>query len=177
MTLGEKIKAIRKKKNYTLKYISEATKLSIGFLSNIERDVNSPSISNLQQICQILNVNLMEILDSNNDYSPVTRKEEREEIFSNLESHVKVESLLNGKSHFNGIAITIANGDNFSEMSWGHSYDEIGVVIKGELEIEIDKEFYHINEGDCVIIKSGIPHRYKNPSPTPSIVYWFSSKK
>lgn len=31
MTLGEKIKIIRKRKNYTLKDLSDMTKLSIGF--------------------------------------------------------------------------------------------------------------------------------------------------
>lgn len=177
MTLGEKIKAIRKRKNYTLKDLSDMTKLSIGFLSNIERDLNSPSISNLQQICQALAVNLMEILDPADTHSPVTRKEEREEILENSEVHVKIESLLNGKSNLNGIAITIKKGDNFSDMSWGHLYDEIGIVIKGELEIEIDKELFHLYEGDSIVIKHGSPHRYKNPKNSPSVVYWFSVKK
>ena len=63
MKLGEKIKTIRKNKDYTLKQLSEITGLSIGFLSNIERDLNSPSINNLQQICSALGINLMEILD------------------------------------------------------------------------------------------------------------------
>ena len=177
MKLGEKIKAIRKKLGYTLQELSEKTELSIGFLSNIERDLNSPSISNLQQICQALNVNLVEILDNTLNLSPVTKKEEREEIFVNMESHVKVESLLNGKSNFNGIAITIEGGDTFSDMSWGHSYSEIGVVITGELEIEVDKEIFLLKEGDSIVIKEGAPHRYKNPKDTPSVVYWFSSKK
>lgn len=177
MKLGEKIKSIRKKRGYTLQELSEVTKLSIGFLSNIERDMNSPSISNLQQICQALNVNLMEILNNTDTDSPVTKKSEREEIFSNAEAHVKVESILNGKSNFNGIAITIERGDNFSNMSWGHSYDEIGVVISGELEIEIDNEIFHLYEGDSVVIKEKTPHRYKNPNSIPSVVYWFSVKK
>ena len=38
MKLGEKIKAIRKNKDYTLKQLAEITGLSIGFLSNIERN-------------------------------------------------------------------------------------------------------------------------------------------
>ncbi|MFR3299207.1 MAG: helix-turn-helix domain-containing protein, partial [Fusobacterium sp.] len=40
MTLGERIKKYRKKMNYTLKELSDITKLSVGFLSNIERDLN-----------------------------------------------------------------------------------------------------------------------------------------
>ena len=51
MKLGEKIKTIRKNKDYTLKQLSEITGLSIGFLSNIKRDLNSPSINKIQQIC------------------------------------------------------------------------------------------------------------------------------
>lgn len=176
MELGEKIKAIRKRKKYTLKKLSEETNLSIGFLSNVERNLNSPSISSLQQICRVLGVNLMEILESKNNDYPVTRTKEREKIFSNVDAHVKVESLLNGKSPLNGISITIEGGSDFNDMSWGHGYDEIGIVIKGELEIEIDKKTYHLYEGDSVFIKESLPHRYKNPINSNSVVYWFSIK-
>ena len=98
MTLGERIKKYRKKMNYTLKELSDITKLSVGFLSNIERDLNSPSISNLQQICLALNVNLMEIIDENGSSSPVTRVNERQEIFSNPNSQVKIENIITGKN-------------------------------------------------------------------------------
>ena len=107
MKLGEKIKTIRKNKDYTLKQLSEITGLSIGFLSNIERDLNSPSINNLQQICSALGINLMEILDEEIASNPVTRAAEREEILKNVETNTKVESLLNRKASLNGIAITI----------------------------------------------------------------------
>ena len=178
MKIGEKIKAIRKNKDYTLKQLADITGLSIGFLSNIERDLNSPSISNLQQICSALGVNLMEVFDEEAGNNPITRATEREEIFNNTESSVKVESLLNGKASLNGIAITLDEGNNtFSDMSWGHGYDEIGIVIKGALEIELDKVVYQLNEGDSIYIREGTPHRYKNPNDGMSIVYWFSAKK
>lgn len=177
MKLGEKIKALRKNKDYTLKQLSEITGLSIGFLSNIERDLNSPSINNLQQICSALGINLMEILDEEVGANPITRAAEREEILKNSETNVKVESLLNRKASLNGIAITIEEESSFSDMSWGHGYDEIGIVAKGELEIELDKSLYHLYEGDSIFIKQNTPHRYRNPGLTPSLVYWVSSKK
>ena len=177
MNLGEKIKLIRKNKDYTLKELSEITGLSIGFLSNIERDWNSPSINNLQQICSALNINLMEILDEEISTNPITRVHEREEILKNIETNTTVESLLNRKASLNGIAITIEEESSFSDMSWGHGYDEIGIVVKGELEIEIDKTLYHLYEGDSIFIKQNTPHSYRNPSVTSSVVYWVSSKK
>lgn len=177
MKLGEKIKTIRKNKDYTLKQLSEITGLSIGFLSNIERDLNSPSINNLQQICSALGINLMEILDEEIATNPITRAAEREEILKNIETTTKVESLLNRKASLNGIAITIEEENSFSDMSWGHGYDEIGIVIKGELEIELDKTLYHLYEGDSIFIKQNTPHRYRNPGFSSSVVYWVSSKK
>ena len=59
----------------------------------------------------------------------------------------------------------------------GHGYDEIGIVVKGELEIELDKTLYHLYEGDSIFIKQNTPHRYRNPGFNSSIVYWVSSKK
>lgn len=178
MTLGERIKKYRKKMDYTLKELSDITGLSVGFLSNIERDLNSPSISNLQQICQALNVNLMEILDENASDSPVTKVEQRQEIFSNSKSQVKVENIIVGKNSINGIVITIEHkSEQYGDMSWGHAYDEVGVVINGELEIELDKEKYNLKEGDTIFIKSFTPHRYRNPIDDKSVVYWFSIRK
>lgn len=164
--------------SYTLKELSDITGLSVGFLSNIERNLNSPSISNLQQICQALNVNLMEILDENASESPVTTKAQRQEIFSNPDSQVKIENIIVGKNSINGIVITIPKKtEQYSDMSWGHSYDEVGVVIEGELAIELDKEIYNLKEGDTIFIKSFTPHRYKNPIDKKSVVYWFSIRK
>ena len=102
---------------------------------------------------------------------------EREEILKNVETNTKVESLLNRKASLNGIAITIEEESSFSDMSWGHGYDEIGIVVKGELEIELEKTLYHLYEGDSIFIKQNTPHRYRNPGFTSSLVYWVSSKK
>ncbi len=81
MQLGEKIKYYRKKKGLTIKELSELTNLSIGFISNLERDLNSPSVSNLQQICEVLGINLMEILKSTEDKEYIVCKDNRNEIF------------------------------------------------------------------------------------------------
>ncbi len=81
MQLGEKIKYYRKKKGLTIKELSELTNLSIGFISNLERDLNSPSVSNLQQICEVLGINLMEILKSTEDKEYIVCKNNRSEIF------------------------------------------------------------------------------------------------
>ncbi len=90
MQLGEKIKYYRKKKDLTIKELSELTNLSIGFISNLERDLNSPSVSNLQQICEVLGINLMEILKSTEDKEYIVCKDSRNEIFSTDDKKNKI---------------------------------------------------------------------------------------
>ncbi|SHJ68828.1 helix-turn-helix domain-containing protein [Tepidibacter formicigenes] len=177
MELGEKIKYFRKKKGLTIKELSELTNLSIGFISNLERNLNSPSVSNLQQICEVLGINLMEILQSTSEKDFIIRKNERKEIFTTEDNKIKFKMLTNGNKELNGISISIEGNSEYSDISWGHNYDELGVVVKGSLEIQIDNETYLLNEGDSVYVSKFTPHRYRNPSNETNITYWFSVKE
>ncbi|GAA0740608.1 helix-turn-helix domain-containing protein [Clostridium oceanicum] len=176
MQLGEKIKYFRKKKNLTIKELSQLTDLSIGFISNLERNLNSPSVSNLQQICEVLDINLMEILKPVNNKDHVLRKNNRYEIFSTDDNKIKFELLTTGNKELNGIAISIVDRTDYNDTSWGHNYDELGVVIKGSLEIQVDSKTYILEEGDTIYIDKFTPHKYKNPSKEPNITHWFSIK-
>lgn len=49
-TLGNAFRSARKKRNMTLKQVSEVTGLSISFLSEIERGITLPSIGSATKI-------------------------------------------------------------------------------------------------------------------------------
>ncbi len=175
--LGEKIKYYRKDKGLTLKELSQITGLSVGFISNIERNQNSPSVSNLQQICTALNINLMEIIQDGSEKTPVLKKNERKTIFSSTSEHTKIEMLTKGNHNLNGIAITIEGNSDYSDLSWGHNYDEIGIVVRGSLEIELEDKVYYLEEGDSIYLEKFTPHRYRNPEEIKNVTFWFSVKK
>ena len=48
--IGQRIKEIRKSKSITIQKLSQFTDLSVGYLSNLERNQASPTLSNLQRI-------------------------------------------------------------------------------------------------------------------------------
>ena len=52
MTLGERLRLIRKEHQFTLKDLSQRADLSLPFLSDMERGVVSPSIETLQKIAR-----------------------------------------------------------------------------------------------------------------------------
>lgn len=177
MNLGEKLKTLRKQRNITIKNLSAATKLSIGFISNLERNLNSPSVSNLQLICQALDINIVDIFDSSSETATmIIKKSDRNTIFTNSTSPIKYELVVPIDSELNGICITVEANSEFSNVSWGHNSDEIGLITKGSMEIHLDEKIFLLNEGDTIYIPSNSPHKYRNPSNELSESYWFSLK-
>ena len=56
MNIGTILRRNRKTKKLTLKSVAERSGISEGFLSQIENNVNSPSVSTLMQICSALGI-------------------------------------------------------------------------------------------------------------------------
>ncbi|MDK2986561.1 MAG: hypothetical protein PWQ96_2205 [Clostridia bacterium] len=162
MQLGEQIKKIRKQRGLTLQQLADMTDFSIGFLSNIERDITSPTVSSLQKICEVLNVNMVELIQPSEDKKIVVRKHQRRELYKSSESKVKYELVTEGNRKIQGVCITMEPGANYGDESRGHSKDELGIVLQGTLEIVLDDKTYILNEGDSIYIEANHPHRYRN---------------
>ena len=60
MQIGAKIKALRIANDLTLEELASRSELTKGFLSQLERDLTSPSISTLEDILEALGTNLSE---------------------------------------------------------------------------------------------------------------------
>ncbi|MBN9059980.1 MAG: helix-turn-helix transcriptional regulator, partial [Rhizobiales bacterium] len=56
LKVGLKIRDARKQRRLTLQRVAEATGLSIGFLSQVERDITTPSLSSLVTIAKALDL-------------------------------------------------------------------------------------------------------------------------
>ncbi len=86
--------------------------------------------------------------------------------------------LTNGNKNLNAIAITIEGNTDYNDTSWGgHSYDELGIVVKGSLEIQMNTQTYTLHEGDSIYLNKFTPHRYRNPCDELNVTYWFSVKE
>ena len=60
--IGQRIKEIRKSKSITIQKLSQFTDLSVGYLSNLERNQASPTLNNLQRICVALGISIRDLL-------------------------------------------------------------------------------------------------------------------
>lgn len=172
--IGKKVRELRKEKNMTLKQLSTATDLSIGYLSNLERDAASPTLDNIQKICGVLETSLTELLEDKSDSRMIVRKNERTITFER-ENTVRYESIAFGENMMEALCITLEAHTRFDTSNWIHPYDEMGLVVEGALDIRIGESHFHLEEGDAFYIKARTNHSLGNTSDKRCVSYWFSN--
>lgn len=160
MQIGERLKQFRKKNNLTLQEVSDMTGFSTAYLSKVERDITSPTISSLLKICKILNTNLVDLIYPQEEMSNLIKKEERQEIYVSHEPKIKYEIITKDDKKIKGIFIKMEPGSG--DVSIGHPEEELVLAIKGVTEIEVDGKKHILTEGDALFIEANVPHGYKN---------------
>lgn len=164
--IGSKIREIRKSKHLSIAELAEKTGLSTGIISQIERDLVTPSVVTFWKISKALEVSFGYFFDEVEEeqavLSPVVKRDQRKTIkTSNRKALYELLSQdLNRKIEF--LYITIKPGEQSEGGLVTHEGEECGVVIKGRLLIKMENEEYILEEGDSIYYDSTIPHRYVN---------------
>jgi len=168
MEIGDRLKEIRNSKGYSLRDLSELTGFSIGFLSNVERELTSPTISSLEKICTSLGVSLAEVILENREGSQgvVVRASDRMEIFRSPRSGIRWELLLSDiRNQTQLLCLILRPGGAYKNSASGHEGYEYGVVTKGAVQLQIGEDRYFLKQGDGFYIAEGVPHFYNNCNP------------
>lgn len=76
MRIGSKIKELRVLKGLTQEELADRAELSKGFISQLERDLTSPSIATLVDILQCLGTDLKTFFDDTEDDRVIFKKED-----------------------------------------------------------------------------------------------------
>ena len=173
--LGEEVRSLRKAKGLTLGQLARASGLSTGFLSQIERSQNRPSVTALFKLSRALGVSVGWFfpkpgVSSETDTAHIVRHKDRRLI--EFDDGIRDELLtpgLGGKLEL--LSCRFAPGSGV-ETAYSHDGEEAGVVTKGVLELWIGDAKHLLSEGDSFAFNSAIPHRYRNPSDEETVVIW-----
>jgi len=160
MDIGSKIRAIRNRKKITIAQMCEETGLSKGFISNVENNNTSPSISTLQTIAAFLKVPLPYLLLEKDEHMMVTRKNEREVTTSKEEANLKVEHLASR----GGLSIRLVEFPPGAStgVKNAHEGEECHLVLKGKILAEQGEDSYILEQGDTFSWCASVPHYVKN---------------
>ncbi|SIT12908.1 transcriptional regulator, XRE family with cupin sensor [Paracoccus saliphilus] len=173
--VGARMRELRKAKGMTLQQLAGTTELSVGYLSQLEREQAVPSIRALNTISRSLGVNISWFfLDPERRADPeatiIVRAARRSAL--RFESGIRDELLcpsLGGNLEM--LLCTFEPGASSGEL-YAHDGEEAGYVSEGQLELRIDDETYLLNAGDSFHFDCKRPHGYGNPSDQRTVVVW-----
>ena len=193
---GSRIREMRKRRGLTLKEVAEATGYTIGHISQIERDLKSPSLVALRKIAACLNCSEVWLIMDDSELSANSSEEgkkSKESFLMRKENRIPMKipeidvsysiftpsKLPNAQeAQMTGLIVRLKPNTWVTEKMISHgNYDESLLLLKGELELRIDNSTYMIYEGDSFYIPKNCLHNYLNTSDEEAtiIVYFLQS--
>ncbi|RVT90080.1 cupin domain-containing protein [Rhodovarius crocodyli] len=175
LRLGGQIRELRKIKGLTLAEMAARLGVSIGHLSQIERDRSKLQIGTLKAISDILGVHINWFFQPQPDRPPeevefIVRAEGRRRMsFTGLGIQEELASPnLSGPLEL--LVSTIEPGADSGAYS--HDGAEAGYVLAGTLALWIGERRFELHEGDSFAFPSTTPHRCANPGSVVCKVLW-----
>lgn len=172
--LGRHIRDARAARNLTLEQLAQRTGLSRSYLSNVERNINSPTISTLRTILDALGVSLTELFRTvERERRGVIRPSDRVEIARTGNNGIRYELLNpNPAGRLEVMIMKVAPGESSGEYPHTHAGEEVGFMISGRLRYWVDDTCYELEAGDAINFESTRPHSYENPGEETAISLW-----
>lgn len=174
MAVGEQIRELRKVRGLTLQQVADAADISIGYLSQIERNQTKLPIGVLKRVSDTLGVNMNWFFHVQDLPSPeknvVVRAHNRRKLtFTGLGIEEELLSP-NLSGPLEMLLSTIEPGADSGDYS--HDGVEAGFVMSGRLDLWVSGEFFQLNQGDSFSFKSTDVHRCANSGEEPAKVIW-----
>jgi len=184
--LGSRIRALRQRKGLTLKDLSRQCKLSVSFLSQIERGLSSFSIPSLRAICQALDVSLPDLLVLSDGPgmafladprpSEITKGDNQSCI--NLSDTSIKYRFLSGGFPVRQFEVLIGEmSPGYENPPTSHEGEEFGYILEGMIELTIDEETYSLGPGDSYHIAASTAHGCQTKAEGSAKVLWVQTAK
>lgn len=177
--LCSRLRAARKAHGLSLVELGRRIGCSVGYLSQIERGISSPSLRIMVALAEVYGVELSTLFTGGahrpaGDRRIVVRHAERSRLDLSA-SGITKEALTdkNGDGVLNLYEMVIAPGGRSGDEVMVHSGEECGVLLEGRMILEVAGEIFELETGDAFRFASTLPHRYWNPtSDTDVRILW-----
>ena len=173
--IGHKIKNLRKQNNLTQEELADRCDLTKGFISQLERDFTSPSLSTLEDILNCLGTNFNEFFTDTSDEKIVYRDDDvfvKEYEDEGYKIHWLVYDAQ--KNEMEPICVSLDPGAQTEQQS-PHEGEEFGYILSGSVTIILGEKRYKAKKGESFYFKSSQPHYIRNSGKTNAKILWVSS--
>jgi transcriptional regulator with XRE-family HTH domain len=173
MEIGAKLKELRVLKGLTQEELADRAELSKGFISQLERDLTSPSIATLLDILQCLGTSVSEFFNESPEEQIVFGKSDYfEKHDGELKNDIKWIIPNAQKNMMEPILLTLeAGGETCPDNP--HEGEEFGYVLQGNISIHIGSKTYKAKKGESFYFVSDKKHYLS--SKAGATLIWVSS--
>ena len=165
--IGAKVKELRTQKKYTLKQLSEACGLSIGFLSQFERGISSIALDSLEKLANVLEVPLSVLFEESR--GPVTKDPVIHRIDlqpSKVSAQIYQYLLKKPDTEFAMLprifALMPLEDDKELPEMYAHDGEEFVYILEGVVTFFLEDAEHVLYPGDSIHIHSYQRHNWMN---------------
>ena len=173
MDIGNKLKELRVLKGLTQEELADRSELSKGFISQLERNLTSPSITTLMDILQCLGTSIGEFFNEAPDEQIVFGKQD---YFVKVDTEYKNEIkwiIPNAqKNTIEPIYLTLQAGGSTCPDT-PHEGEEFGYVLQGTVSIHLGNKTYKAKKGESFYYTADKTHFLSSKSG--AVLIWVSS--
>lgn len=176
MQIGKKIKRLRLEKGLTQEELGERTDLSKGFISQVERDINSPSIETLFSILNVLGSKPKDFFDDEHSRTKVVYEKVEQTIYEDDEKKYRLRWLISesNENEMEPVHITLGKGGQFKQFEPCLS-ETFVYVLKGSVRLTLGKQHYTATIGESIYFEAYDHHLLENASSEESEVIYVAT--
>ncbi|MGD2101679.1 MAG: cupin domain-containing protein [Acidimicrobiia bacterium] len=180
--IASRLKALRREKGLTLQDVAESAELSKSFVSQVENGSAQPSIGSLKRITEVLGITLADLFhddaqksdapddDESNGVRVVPSDKRKHLEWPNGAQAALLTPNLQGKLEV--ILTTYEPSQETTIDTYTHEGEELGFVMEGTFEVEVNGQAYRLEAGDSIHFPSHLPHSTRAVGDSPVKTLW-----
>jgi transcriptional regulator with XRE-family HTH domain len=178
-SIGGVIRRARKQQGLTLQQVAQSSELSLSYLSQIERNLLNPSVGTLKRIADALDLPAGKLMFASESAASrvavaVLRKGRRKMV-SFPQSSISYELLTPDLRRRASVLWLTAEPRAESGAAMTHEGEDVVVMLKGRLDVEVGGTWYELAVGDSIYFNSELPHRWANRGKVTVEAIWVSA--
>ena len=175
MSLGDQLRQARTTAGLTIAQVAEATDLSSGYISQVERDLANPSIGAVNRIAGAAGVRMSTFFSNGSEPETGGSHREKETIPTEIVRRNRRKGLTYAGSNVRHelltpslqrslqiLMIRAPVGTTHGDETISHEGEECGIVLKGTMGLTVDDETFTVEAGDSIYFDASKPHSWRS---------------
>lgn len=166
MQLGKKVRDLRLRRGLTVQRLAEATGLSKGFISQVENNRTSPSLTTLRDLANALETSVAYLVVEEEQHPHVVRAGDRPRLaVGGNTSKVELVSAL-PKRNLEMVMAELPPGMTAGDKRHFHHGEECVFCLEGRVSITSGLHYHVLEAGDSLHFDGRVPHAVENCGDT-----------